>query len=364
MARRPKAPPGCYWRGDTLWGFVKVNGQRKRWSLQTGDPAVARTRREAGKARIVADVFHGDSPRTFVEAMEGWETWISRRVGPKTLQRYACSLDQIGEYFDGRRLADIDGRLVAEVIRDREAAGVTNATIKRDLVAVSSVLNYAIDQGWMESNPVLARMRRVKERRDPIVLPNPEDIALVRSRAPGMVASMIEAAIVTGAREAELLAACRVDIDHQRRQLTLVGKRDKRRSIDLDAFGGYDLLRALPTYVGSPLVFWHSAGRSYKNFASQFAAIVARTAEWAKANGVDFRPFRFHDLRHLHAITWLKSGRSIYELQHRLGHTSIKTTEHYLTAGYLTYEEVQAAKAGALVPQKVPQRLAGDTQRA
>ena len=52
---------------------------------------------------------------------------------------------------------------------------------------------------------------------------------------------------------------------------------------------------------------------------------------------------RFHDLRHLHGVAWLKSGRSIYALQQRLGHTSVKTTEGYLRAGYLTHEEQQRA---------------------
>jgi len=128
--------------------------------------------------------------------------------------------------------------------------------------------------------------------------------------------------------------------------LTVTGKRDKRRTVALDPFDGYDLLRALPAYVGSPFLFWHSAGESYKNFSSQFAAIIARTAKWAKEHGADFRPFRFHDLRHWHAVHWLKAGRSIYELQHRLGHTSVKTTEVYLRAGYLTFEEQQAAMVG------------------
>jgi len=94
-------------------------------------------------------------------------------------------------------------------------------------------------------------------------------------------------------------------------------------------------------------LFWHSEGRAYKNFSSQFAAIVARTAVWATEAGLDFRPFRFHDLRHLHAVTWLKDGRSIYDLQNRLGHTSIKTTEMY--CAYLTPEEHRAAKGVAPV---------------
>jgi len=272
------------------------------------------------------------------------------------VQRYACSLGQLQEWLDGKALSDITGRLVAEIIRARTAAGVTNGTIKRDLVALSSVVNFAVDQGWMESNPVLARMKRVKETREPIALPRPEDIALVVSRAPGMVKDLVAVAIATGAREDELLKARREDVDAANRQMTLVGKRGKRRTIDLAPFNGIRLVQSLPAYVGKSLLFWHSAGEDYKNFASQFSAIVDRTAEWAKANGVDFRPFRFHDLRHLHAVEWLRSGRSIYELQHRLGHASVKTTEGYLQAGYLTYEQQQAAKeaAPASAPARVP----------
>ena len=126
--------------------------------------------------------------------MEGWGRWIERRARPKTVQRYACSLDQLKDFLDGRRLSEIDGRLVAEIIRARAADGVSNATIRRDLVAMSSVINYAVDQGWLESNPVLARMRRIEERREPIALPRTEDIALVVERAPGMVRELIRAA--------------------------------------------------------------------------------------------------------------------------------------------------------------------------
>jgi integrase/recombinase XerD len=345
--RKPKAPAGCYWRRATLWGRVRINRREYRWPLHTSDPAVARARRQAGKDRVVADTYHGDAPRTFDEALEGWAPWISRKTASKTVQRYACSLDQLKDFLEGKRLSDLDGRLVAEVIRARTAEGVSNATIRRDLVALSSVLNFAIDQGWLENNPVLARMKRLEERRDPIVLPRHEDIELVVARAPGMIKDLVRVAMATGAREDELLRSRRDDIGHQTRQMTLVGKRNKRRTIDLNPFNGYDLLCSLTAYVGSPLLFWHSAGQNYKNFASQFAAIVGRTAKWAAGNDVEFRPFRFHDLRHLHAIQWLKAGRSIYELQHRLGHTSIKTTEMYLRAGHLTFDEQQAVIAGA-----------------
>jgi hypothetical protein len=61
---------------------------------------------------LIGDTYHSNgSPRSFVEAMEGWEPWIKRRVSPKTVQRYACSLEQLRDFLDGRRLSEIDGRL-------------------------------------------------------------------------------------------------------------------------------------------------------------------------------------------------------------------------------------------------------------
>jgi len=344
MPTKRKAPPGCYWRGKILWGEVKVRGRRFRWSLETDDPAIAKARRQAGKARAIADV-HGDARRTFEEAFTAWDVQLERTVGPKTARRYLVSLKQLASWLDGRDLADINGRLVAEIIRERQRAGVTNATIKRDLGALSSVMNFAILQSWIESNPVLPKLALVPERRDPIMLPSDRDIALVMERAPGMVGAMITAALKTGAREDELVRAKRVDLDHARKQITVVGKRNKLRVIDLVPFEGYEFLTALPAFVGKPFLFWHDKGEPYASFAPTFNKLMNRVETWAKANGVEFRRFRFHHLRHRHAVDWLKSGHDIYTLQGRLGHTSIKTTEMYLD--YLTPEEVQVAKSGA-----------------
>jgi hypothetical protein len=46
-APRPKAPLGCYWRGNVLWAAAKVRGKRFAWTLRTSDPAIAIERRDA-----------------------------------------------------------------------------------------------------------------------------------------------------------------------------------------------------------------------------------------------------------------------------------------------------------------------------
>jgi integrase/recombinase XerD len=200
----------------------------------------------------------------------------------------------------------------------------------------------------------LAKLALVPERRDPIRLPTDRDVALVMQRAPGMVGAMMQAALVTGAREDELAKSKRSEVDHKRRQLTVVGKRNKLRVIDLDPFDGYLFFAGLLAFVGSPFLFWHDDGEPYTSFAPTFHKLMDRTEAWAAANGVEFQRFAFHHLRHRHAVDWLKSGRDIYSLQGRLGHTSIRTTEMYLA--YLTPEEVQGAKFGAESPQRLLHR--------
>jgi integrase/recombinase XerD len=315
-----KAPKGCFWRGPILWGRVKIKGYKHQWSLQTNDPKLAKQRQAEGKSRLVGHQF-GDNRYTFDEAMAAWAPWIQKQVAAKTVQRYLVSLGQLERWLAGRHLDEIDGKLVAEIIRDRDA---TNATMKRDLNALSSVMNFSIGQGWIETNPVLPRLRLIKERRDPIVLPLPDDVNKVLARAPQGLRNMIAAARVTGARQEELANARCTQLDLKRKRLELIGKGNKRRVIDLTPF---DAWRLLPEPEGD-FIFAHD-GQRYHNVSSRFAALT---------NELDLEHrFRFHDLRHLHAVDWLRSGRSIYDLQQRLGHSSIKTTEMYLA--FLTPEE-------------------------
>jgi integrase/recombinase XerD len=183
------------------------------------------------------------------------------------------------------------------------------------------------------------------------MLPEAPHIDMVIANAPGRFADLIRAAVLTGARLDELAKGARRHFDSDRRQLTVVGKRNKLRVITLVDAGedfGFRLLSNLPASTETKALFWYRppkgkqevgepAARPYSQVSSNFRRIVAVTTKQAQKQALDFRPFTFHHLRHYHAVQWLKSGRSIYVLQQRLGHTSVKTTEMYLA--YLTAEE-------------------------
>lgn len=351
--RRRKAPPNTEWRGDQLYGRKRIRGRLHRWTLRTSDVEVARERVKADIEKLNRAAFYASEQHArYDDVVASWaELHITHEVGPTTARRYAVSLRQLEPMLRGLYLDQVDAEKVKQIVELRRAAGVSNATIRRDLTALASVLNFA----EVDDNVALDRLRRVKERRDPIVLPDEAHILRVIGRAPGRLPELIHAAWKTGCRLEELVLAERSKLDHARRQLTVRGKGNKVRVIDLDFGGAYEILRKLPPMLGCRWLFWHHAGQPYQNLSSRFAALVRaelRVAEkQAEAAGhaePDFRLFRFHDLRHRHAVDWLKAGRSIYDLQQRLGHASIKTTEIYLK--YLTPEEARATKYPGSAP--------------
>lgn len=336
--QKRKAPRNCYWRGNVLWGRIQVKNSEIKWSLRTGDATVAKRRVKDRRNREVAAAHFGDSRKTYEEAFAHWSGHIISQVSTATAERYACSLSQLEPWLRPLFIDEIDKAKVNEIVDGRRTAGVAIATIRRDLTALSSVLDYSEDRDWREGNPALAKLHKLKERRDPIVLPDHRHIARVAARAPGMLSALTFTALRTGCRQRELVTAERGNLDHVRRQLTVRGKGNRIRVIALDD-ETYERLRVLPAAIGCKWLFWHDDGEPYRNVSSRFAAIVkaeykaAQKAAQAIGNDKDpgFRPFRFHDLRHRHAVDWLKSGRSIYDLKERLGHRSIKTTEIYGT---------------------------------
>jgi integrase/recombinase XerD len=293
---------------------------------------------------------------TWDAACLAWAEHIGHDVGAKTAQRYAVSLKQIDGFLRSLHVDEIDRGVVSDIVKARRTAGVSTATIRRDLTALSRVLAFAEDEEWREGNPALERLRRLKEKRDPIVLPQTADIEAVIARAPGNFKALIRAAWLTGCRQEELVAAERRRLDHRAQQLTVIGKGNKLRVIQLSE-AAYALFRSLPVNLATKWLFWHHDGEDYANVSSRFGLFVDQVAGSAQRVGTEFHPFRFHDLRHRYAVDYLKGGGNLYTLQGQLGHSSVKTTEIYLK--YLTPEEAQRAKFASERGENASPRRAG-----
>jgi integrase/recombinase XerD len=300
-------------RGNTWYARVQVRGRDIRRSLRTGSRVEAKKR----LAEVLAQANH---VRFFGERRNRWKDavieWVKSAPGISsgTLQRYQVSLRQVRGILDDLFIDEITTRTVARIAN---RAGVSNATRRRDLTAVSVVLRWCVSQGWREDNPARAWDRSViKERRDPIVLPSDYDIDCYVTAAPGNFARMIRFAQYTGMREEECASLERGEVDTTRRHAAQLSKTktNRPRAVPLDerAIG---TLAGTPANLGTRYIFWHEPGDRYLNVSSRFGAIRRAAMTRAKKEGRQIpRAFRFHDLRHWYAVDYLRERRgSIYE---------------------------------------------------
>lgn len=320
------------------WGRVQANGHEHRRSMRTSNRAEAKERLAAWAKDIEAQAYFGIERRTWDDAQLAFVTSPPSDIRPSTLARYMVSFRAVFPLLTGTPLQKIDRRAISRI---GNRPGVTNATRRRDLTAVSAVLRNAKRMGWIERNPVADFERnQIRERRDPIVLPPEHEVstfiaACHESTRRGTLGYLAELLLSTGMRLEEAGSLTWRQVDLNRRACQLVRTKSGRpRAVSLTGTA-VRTLEGIPRALGCPWVFWHSEGLRYANLSSRFRAIKCR---------LGFR-WRTHDLRHLYAVRAIQSGVSIYTIQQQLGHGSLKQTEGYLA--FLTPEEATAARANA-----------------
>lgn len=297
------------------------------------------------REKAVGRAKFGEEQRLWDDAVVAWSSYIKQQVGSlRTVKRYADSLSIAGRSFSGKPICDIDKGEINRFVSIRRAAGVTNATIRRDLMAISSLLDYSEDEGWRDGNPALDKMRRLKENRDPIVLPDEDDYSFVLSRLAPPYADMLRAARATGMRQDELVRATRKQFNAPGRSLLVRGKGNKQRAISLSEQAAA-IFERQPASMLCDNIF-HAEGRQIPQAAFVYSRARRAAQKAAQKSGRPFRGFRFHDMRHLYAVEYLRDGGDIYTLKEHLRHSSVKTTEVYLE--FLTPEEAEIAKRGRL----------------
>jgi integrase len=136
-----------------------------------------------------------------------------------------------------------------------------------------------------------------------------------------MLQHIIPMLILTGARKREVLDARWEDFDFDRRTWRIhTTKLGRARHVPLSD-GAVSLLNSVPRF--DECIWAFPNPKTLKPFVSiHYSWDSAR-----KAAGLS--DVRIHDLRHSFASFLVNAGRTLYEVQHLLGHTQIKTTQRY-----------------------------------
>lgn len=239
------------------------------------------------------------------------------------------------------------------------------STIKQYLKVLSSFYKFASsaqlgDKRWYDQNPVGALLLPDTKKRDKRpydeLLTDEQVLLLWRNNPPQKLRrpeywernyAIVVLLLTTEIRNRELLALTPSDLDWENSELIVEhGKGDKYRSVDFPLLAQ----TAMRIYLNSGIrpetagdhapLFGTEATRDFQG-ANKGAEWHAGTRQWLSnvvrrhvksVTGVD--DIRSHDLRHVGARLDLNSGMSIEELQAKLGHESVSTTQIY--SGKLT----------------------------
>lgn len=326
-------PRGLFTRDGSIWARVWHNGREHRRCLHTTSERAAVKALGEFRAELAARA-EAREAITFRAAAVEWDATYLRGLKPKTAGRYRVSLRQLDGTFGDKTLPQITARLIGQYVRDRAAAGVTNATIKNDLTALSTILRVAMSRGWIEQNAAAAWDRRVIKH--PQKAQRPPSRATVEAVL-GYSKTWAKRALIdflhqSGCRLSEAIALRWPEVDFVTRTVTLIEtKRGQPRVIRMATPGGNvePILQACKRNERTQAVFWFGDGRQFTQASSGLRDFYTRVAGQERAAGRQFTPFRTHDLRHSFAIAWLNAGGDIYELSRHLGHTSVKTTEQF-----------------------------------
>jgi integrase len=136
-----------YKRGDWYWTDFSVNGVRYRVPLDTTDwrDALSKEKQkiaeaEAGKLTPTSQKY---ARLAFSEAIERFLADRLARVQPKTAQIERERAKQLKKYFDVTPVSRISTDSILAYISERKQAGMSNATINRDLDVLRGVLKRA-----------------------------------------------------------------------------------------------------------------------------------------------------------------------------------------------------------------------------
>lgn len=136
-----------------------------------------------------------------------------------------------------------------------------------------------------------------------------------------MLQFIVPLLLLTGLRKRELLDAKWADIDIVKKLWFIpFTKTGKPRAVPLSELA-ISILLSVPRHANCPWAFPNPM--TMKPYVSIFTS-------WDTARvAAGLKDVKVHSLRHAFASFLVNSGRTLYEVQHLLGHTQIKTTQRY-----------------------------------
>lgn len=261
-------------------------------------------------------------------------------MSANTTAAYRTDLDQLCSFLEGHDLAHWSAvtpdQMLAFMLFLRERRYAT-ATLARRTAAVKSFFGYLRSQGVITTDPTeqldSPRVDRIPPK---AVSPHQIDELLelpLRSRTPEGLRdkAMLELLYATGLRVSELVALDVADLVLESATVRCAGKNGRERTLPVSP----PALTALEEYleIGRTQLARNSEAATEALFLNHRGKRLTRQGFWLILKGyaeeVGLDDLTPHMLRHSFAAHMIGNGAELREVQERLGHASLSTTQIY-----------------------------------
>jgi integrase len=349
-------------RGRYIIDFYDQTGIRRWRTLKKGTTkARARDELRAIEDMVSQGVYlPAKKVPTFKEVRKQWLEYKKSYLRETTYEVYETNAKHHLKELDGQRVTQITPAVIEKFIatmqkkhkmipKGRKKEGdmvpftmsekkISLGTVKKVLALLHQVMAYAVRHRLIDHNPVRdaerpRRQGREGEKKQTSIL-NPEQIRVFLDKVEDQkYRTLFLTAIMTGARQGEILGLKWSDIDFQKKQVHInrtfnhgrffAPKTDgSARRIDLSPMVLKELAAwKLKNGAGDEdLVFPNEAGQplNYSNMVQRYFLKALKDANIPRV--------RFHDLRHSYASLLLSQGENIKYIQTQLGHSSPMVT--------------------------------------
>jgi integrase/recombinase XerD len=272
---------------------------------------------------------------------------VEAGLSRNTLSAYRGDLLRVLSWATRRGVTDfaaIDANAVVDYLSERRAAGIAEASVARNLVAVRMLMRHLVASGELARDPTALITAPVLRRALPTTL-SIEDVERLLAAPSGTSLqderdrALFETIYACGARVSEAVSLRTDALEPSLRVLRLFGKNAKMRIVPL----GERARIALETWIRGRRAALPGASRSPFVFLTRSGRPMSRGDAWkrvkraAARSGLspDISP---HTLRHSFATHLVEGGADLRSVQEMLGHASIRTTEVYthLDPGHVT----------------------------
>ena len=238
------------------------------------------------------------------------------------------------------RIQRITTARVEKYIRTRQEEGRNIATLRKTLMVMGQIFNYAVRHRYIESNPLSSAERPrnrghegENEQKETKVLTPWQVKALLDQVKEQKFKILFTVAAFTGMRQGELLGLKWEDVEWDSKQVHVQRTFTKGRFFATKTKGSNRKIDLAPTVMTDlkkwklasgknelGLVFCNEAGQpmNYSNMMNRHFLPALKDAKLPKV--------RFHDLRHTYASIMIEQGENIKYIQNQLGHSSPTVT--------------------------------------